>query len=66
MSCWTTTPLVSRRWRGGYCRVKVQLSEACEDEAARARRLSWPVRQLGSHHLALLAGPGQVARELRD
>jgi hypothetical protein len=44
---------------------KVQLSEACKDEAARARRLSWPARQMGSHHLALLAGPGQVARELR-
>jgi hypothetical protein len=46
---------------GGY----LQLSEAYEDEAARARDLGWPVRQLESHHLALLTDPGKVARELR-
>jgi pimeloyl-ACP methyl ester carboxylesterase len=45
---------------GGY----LQLSEAYEDEAARARELSWPVRQQLSHHLALLTEPGPVAREV--
>lgn len=46
---------------GGY----LQLSDAYEDEAARARDLGWPVRQLETHHLALLTDPGKVARELR-
>jgi pimeloyl-ACP methyl ester carboxylesterase len=46
---------------GGY----LQLSEAYQDEAARARQLGWPVRQQPSHHLALLTEPGQVARKLR-
>jgi pimeloyl-ACP methyl ester carboxylesterase len=46
---------------GGY----LQLSEAYEDEATRARQLGWPVRRQLSHHLALLTEPGQVARELR-
>ncbi|MGH3251860.1 MAG: hypothetical protein ACRDOI_37400 [Trebonia sp.] len=45
---------------GGY----LQLSAAYEDEAARARELGWPVRRQLSHHLALLAEPGQVAREV--
>jgi hypothetical protein len=47
---------------GGY----LQLSEDYEDEAVRARELGWPVRQLLSHHLALLTEPGRVARELRQ
>lgn len=47
---------------GGY----LQLSEAYDDEAARARDLGWPVRELPSHHLALLTQPGQVAREIRE
>jgi pimeloyl-ACP methyl ester carboxylesterase len=47
---------------GGY----LQLSEAYEGDAARARELGWPVRQQLSHHLALLAEPGQVAREIRQ
>lgn len=47
---------------GGY----LQLSEAYEGDAARARELGWPVRQLPSHHLALLADPGRVTRELRE
>jgi pimeloyl-ACP methyl ester carboxylesterase len=46
---------------GGY----LQLSEAYEDEAARARELGWPVIPQLSHHLALLTAPGQVAREVR-
>jgi pimeloyl-ACP methyl ester carboxylesterase len=48
--------------RGGY----LQLSEAYEDEAARARELGWPVRQMLSHHLALLTEPRGVVRELRQ
>jgi pimeloyl-ACP methyl ester carboxylesterase len=47
---------------GGY----LQLSEAYEGEAARARELGWPVRQMPSHHLALLTQPGPVAREVRQ
>ncbi len=46
---------------GGY----LQLSEAYEDEAARARELGWPVRNRPSHHLALLTEPGPVAHEVR-
>ena len=42
----------------------LQLSEAYEDEAARAHELGWAVTQQLSHHLALLTGPGQVAREV--
>lgn len=45
---------------GGY----LQLSEAYEGEATRARELGWPVRQMLSHHLALLTEPGRVAREI--
>jgi pimeloyl-ACP methyl ester carboxylesterase len=44
----------------------LQLSEAYEGDAARARELGWPVRQQLSHHLALLTEPGQVAREIRQ
>ncbi len=47
---------------GGY----LQLSDAYEGEAARARDLGWPVRQMLSHHLALLTEPGQVAHEVRE
>jgi pimeloyl-ACP methyl ester carboxylesterase len=47
---------------GGY----LQLSEAYEDEAARACELGWPVRKQRSHHLALLTEPSQVAREVRE
>ncbi len=44
----------------------LQLSEAYEGDAARARELGWPVRRHLSHHLALLTDPGQVAREIRQ
>lgn len=44
----------------------LQLSEAYEGDAARARELGWPVRQQLSHHLALLTEPSQVAREIRQ
>jgi pimeloyl-ACP methyl ester carboxylesterase len=46
---------------GGY----LQLSEAYEDDAERARELGWPVREQLSHHLALLTEPGQVACGIR-
>jgi pimeloyl-ACP methyl ester carboxylesterase len=52
-------------WPDAPCSY-LQLSEAYEGEAARARGLGWPVRQLLSHHLALLTEPGRVARELRE
>jgi hypothetical protein len=52
---WPTAP-------SGY----LQLSEAYEGDAARARELGWPVRRHLSHHLALLTEPGQVAREIRQ
>jgi hypothetical protein len=42
----------------------LQLSEAYEDETARARELGWPVTQQLSHHLALLTEPGMVAAAL--
>jgi len=47
---------------GGY----LQLSDAYDDEAARARDLGWPVSVQRSHHLALLTQPLHVARELRE
>jgi hypothetical protein len=42
------------------------LSEAYQDEAARARALGWPVTEQASHHLALLTDPGLVAGSLHD
>lgn len=42
------------------------LSEAYQDEAARARELGWPVTEWASHHLALLTEPGLVAGALHD
>ena len=45
----------------------IQLSEAYEDDAARAGELGWPVRkQQLSHHLGLLTAPVQVAGEIRE
>ena len=44
----------------------LQLSEAYEDEAARARELGWPVAEVMSHHLAMLTEPSRVARSLHD
>ena len=44
----------------------LQLSEAYEDHAARARELGWPVARQLSHHLALLTEPGLVAGSLCD
>lgn len=42
----------------------LQLSEAYDDEAARARELGWPVARRLSHHLALLTEPAPVAAAL--
>jgi hypothetical protein len=42
----------------------LQLSEAYEDQAARARELGWPVARRMTHHLALLTEPGMVAAAL--
>jgi hypothetical protein len=40
------------------------LSEAYQDQAARARELGWPVTEQMSHHLAPLTQPAQVADSL--
>jgi len=47
---------------GGY----LQLSEAYDDDAARARELGWPVIRQLSHHLALLTEPSQIARAIGE
>jgi hypothetical protein len=44
----------------------LQLSEAYQDQAVRARELGWPVIEQMSHHLALLTEPGRVAGSLRE
>jgi len=44
----------------------LQLSEAYQEEAARARELGWPVAEVMSNHLAVVTEPGQVARSLHD
>ncbi len=45
-------------------RAYLQLSEAYQDPAARARELGWPVTRQLSHHLALLTEPGRVAESV--
>ncbi|MGD0244386.1 MAG: hypothetical protein ABSB59_29250 [Streptosporangiaceae bacterium] len=50
---WPATP-------GAY----LQLSDAYEDQAARARELGWPVARRMSHHLALLTEPDLIAGAL--
>jgi hypothetical protein len=52
-------------WPDASCGY-LQLSEAYEGDAVRARELGWPVAVQLSHHLALLTEPGQVAREIRQ
>jgi hypothetical protein len=44
----------------------LQLSEAYQDEAARARELGWPVAEQLSHHLAPLTHSALVARSLHE
>jgi hypothetical protein len=51
------------RWPEAPC-AYLRLSEAYEDEAARAAGLGWPVTRLASHHLALLTDPAEVAEAI--
>jgi hypothetical protein len=44
----------------------LRLSEAYQDQAAKARALGWPVAERMSHHLAPLTDPAQVAESLRE
>jgi hypothetical protein len=44
----------------------LQLSEAYQDEVARARGLGWPVRKHLSHHLAPVTEPGLVAESVYE
>ena len=44
----------------------LQLSEAYEDQAARARELGWPVTERMSHHLAPLTHSALVADSLHE
>jgi hypothetical protein len=53
------------RWPDGPA-AYLLLSEAYQDQAARARELGWPVAEQPSHHLALLTDPGPVAGALHD
>jgi hypothetical protein len=46
--------------------VYLQLSEAYEDQAAKARQLGWPVTRQMSHHLAPLTEPGLVAGSVHE
>jgi hypothetical protein len=50
-------------WPDAPC-AYLRLSEAYEDEAARADGLGWPVIRLASHHLALLTDPAVTAEAL--
>jgi hypothetical protein len=54
----------SAEWTGpaGYLR----LSAAYDQDAAKARKLGWPVRRLESHHLATATEPDAVAAALLD
>jgi hypothetical protein len=42
------------------------LSEAYQDQAAKARELGWPVAEQMTHHLALLTEPGRITGSLRE
>jgi hypothetical protein len=44
----------------------LQLSAAYADEAAKARKLGWPVAEHPGHHLALLTEPDQVAAAIHE
>jgi hypothetical protein len=52
-------------WPDAPC-AYLRLSEAYEDEAARAAGLGWPVTRLASHHLALLTDPTGVAEAISE
>ena len=53
------------QWPDAPC-AYLLLSEAYQDQAARARELGWPVTSQISHHLALLTEPGRVAGSLGE
>src|SRR6266566_1540728 len=59
-----THPLAPR-WPDAPC-AYLRLSEAYEDQAARAAGLGWPVTRLASHHLALLTDPAVVAEAIGE
>jgi hypothetical protein len=42
------------------------LSEAYQDQAAKARELGWPTAEQMTHHLALLTEPGRIAGSMRE
>jgi hypothetical protein len=44
----------------------LQLSEAYQDQAARAAELGWPGAELLSHHLAPLTDPALVAGTMHE
>jgi hypothetical protein len=44
----------------------LQLSEACENQAATARELGWPVAERMSRQLAPLTHSGMVAESLHE
>jgi hypothetical protein len=46
--------------------LTLQMTEAYEPEAAKARELGWPVAQVLSHHLAMLTESGRVAGTMYD
>jgi hypothetical protein len=59
----------TRRRRSGPARLLLtylQLSEAYQDEATKARELGWPMAERPSHHLAPLTDPALVAESLRQ
>ena len=68
LAMFTETHPPAPRWPeapGAPC-AYLRLSEAYEDEAARAAGLGWPVTRLASHHLALLTDPAGVAEAIGE
>ena len=65
LAMFTETHPPAPRWPDAPC-AYLRLSEAYEDEAARAAGLGWPVIRLASHHLALLTDPAVIAEALRQ
>ena len=63
LAMFTETHPPAPRWPDAPC-AYLRLSEAYEDEAARAAGLDWPVTRLSSHHLALLTDPAEVAEAI--
>jgi hypothetical protein len=63
LAMFTETHPPAPRWPDAPC-AYLRLSEAYEDEAARAAGLGWPVTRLASHHLALLTDPAEVAEAI--